>query len=312
MAEVNLGSDVNFDFLKEINLPDDVKNKIAEQVSNKVKAAQAGMTKAQQEAAQLRQAKQAADTELQKWNAWYTPNKAVLDEWENLGPLLHKHGAAKARQMLAADESQTVSPQQVQAVRDNILKKYGDKELSYEEMQTALRDVDTYVENVRGDVSRLNQRIDTELLPQINQRNERYGQQLGAVNQELMKLKNGFYQLFPLTIEAITYQREHPDRDVREVLKVANENNITNWNDAVRATYGEADFNQLVDQKVQEKLAIEQENLKRKFEANGETGEGGMSSTPIGMWRRKKVEQPVPTSDAAVRGRLAEVLSRNT
>src|SRR5438128_1530318 len=149
------------------DVPEETLEKIKTVFTNS-KAAQSmadlhsGMTKAQQRAAELE--KQAA--RAQAWDAWAEPIAPLLQRWNEVGPVLSRYNQTPDEMVrrLSAERAAAVAPasngngngatngditRQAEAAAGHVARMLGEGEITWEQAQSALRQIDAQVAELR-------------------------------------------------------------------------------------------------------------------------------------------------------------------
>ena len=249
---------VNFDVLDDPefeSLPQELKDKVYEKVSGKLKDFHGIATRAQQQSGQTQQ-------ELSQWR------KAQSDMPQLLGPKYLEIAKAVQEEGLSADEiiagirsvkanppndppaptdAQTQQQKYEQQIRD-LAFQHGRGEISEEEMTAGVGALSHAIMGIGGNVSQLDQKIEAAKQEGASSLEEFRTQ----TQQGLNNLQGQVNTSLALTQKMMEYNETHPGRQASKILAKMSADNVP-WETAEYAIYGQDDRQAEIDQAAQEK-----------------------------------------------------------
>ena len=154
-------------------------------------------------------------------------------------------------------------------------------------MEQGLREVDEQHSQLLGQLPRYRDEMRAEV-----------GQELGQMRNHVTQLEQRMHGnlagMTPFLLAATQYQARFPDRDVAAIYETARKHGLGDFGQAAAITYGQQDLEATVESRVNERLALEKENLERRYAAQEMNPEGGsLAQVPGTTWRRQRhTQQP--------------------
>jgi hypothetical protein len=323
------------DWIDELKLPDEAKAVVRERLGGwvgtaeeKTKALHRGMTEAQQAAAELRrqeeEARRAADEARRRsdqWDRWLKDgNEQYAAHWNELKPIFDQYGVeGLVARLQQRGGGSPAAPQQAAA---EVQDAFAAGEISWEQAQGLLRDINKRVQQMTEV-----QKWYAEQRPRDYKRFEDALTQMPVQLSEAINLR--IQSILPIIADSIEYARnysgkDYSDRKISDVWKVMGEKGLRNFEEGVRALYGEDDLETRIAteraaavKEAEEKFAAERENLRREKEGRGGEGEGGVppvSSSYVYQRRTFQDKQQEgdrrPQTPAEFQSRILEKLER--
>ena len=276
---------VNFDVLDDPefeSLPQELKDKVYEKVSGKLKDFHGIATRAQQQSGQTQQ-------ELSQWR------KAQTDMPQLLGPKYLDIAKAVQEEGLSSDEiierirsapsaepsppaptdAQTQQQQYEQQIRD-LAFQAGRGEISDEEANRGIGALSHAIMGIGGNVGQLDQKIE-----QAKQEGQNSIEQFrNETQQGLNNLQGQVNTSLALTQKMMEYNETHPGRQASKILAKMSADNVP-WETAEYAIYGQTDQQEAIDKAAEEKA---EQLLKEKGYVKAGEGQPSPEGAAESQW----------------------------
>lgn len=195
-------------------------------------------------------------TRLNQWERVRAENPVIFQDFARTSQVLRQFRSPdELVSRLSANETGTATlhHQQAQAEGDmaRVLALAQAGDISWEQAQTAMRDIASHLQRVGGDVSQL-KRIYTEQVPKLENRLA----ELHSITQQQIG------SMVPFTAEMIQYHSRYPDRDLNRIVQHAAQHRLS-FQQAAASLYGQEDYEREISARVEAKLAEERKTRER-------------------------------------------------
>lgn len=271
---------VDLGWIEELtDLTPELREKVRESVIGKVKDLHRGMTRAQQEAAESRQAAE----EARKWKDWADDgNQPYLQDWRRLKPWLDRYGEVdKIIDVLAGNNApalaQTAREQATQAEKE-VTDLFETGELDWDKAKGLIHQIRKELQEFQGALSSLQDLRDREIPEYVQQ----FQNSLELVQKSTVNQMAG---LVPIIFDAIKYQVRFPERDSYGVLQEMSKSRHARFEEAANALYGEEDTEKWQQKERDRIRAEERETLRREKETKDGSGEAPVTPSPTSVFK---------------------------
>ena len=275
------------------DLPEDLRGPAIEKfltsaAAERIANLHGGMTRAQQRAQEL-EARESRYHELDTWANTHSDLYQRLPEWASI---------IRSRKPEDVERALTGARQDLEQQATDVDAAFQAGTLTYDQALPIVVDLRKKYGALNGQVEEFKKFRETDV-PQF----------VGAVEQNLAALRtrqdNSNQSLLAYVADLVDYTRVHPDRTARKIHETFVERNkerqYKTFGDIAADAYGEADTEQMIEQRTAERLDAQQK-------ARDGTTEAPVTGSAIGPFRRQHVtvKPPPATTQGGMRTALLE------